>query len=81
MTEIILKNRISKQKLHSIEIFLQALHIDAEIKNTRKRALTKTDAKKKEIVSHDIFAEVRGMWADRDIDGETLRKQAWGIAD
>jgi len=27
----------------------------------------------------DIFAEVRGIWADRDIDGKTLRNQAWGI--
>jgi hypothetical protein len=27
----------------------------------------------------DPLAEVFGMWADRDIDGKTLRKQAWGI--
>jgi hypothetical protein len=27
----------------------------------------------------DIFAEVWGIWADRDIDGTTLRNQAWGI--
>ena len=27
----------------------------------------------------DIFEEVRGIWADRDIDGKTLRKQAWNI--
>ena len=27
----------------------------------------------------DIFADVFGIWADRDIDGTTLRNQAWGI--
>ena len=27
----------------------------------------------------DPFAEVRGIWANREIDGATLRKQAWGI--
>jgi len=34
------------------------------------------------LVNHaerDIFAEVRGIWADRDIDAKTLRKQAWNI--
>jgi hypothetical protein len=37
----------------------------------------------KKTIEHkkDPFAEVWGIWADRDIDGETLRKQAWGIKD
>jgi len=30
-------------------------------------------------IEKDFFAEVRGIWADRDIDGKTLRNQAWGI--
>ena len=30
-------------------------------------------------INKDFFAEVRGIWADRDIDGVTLRNQAWGI--
>jgi hypothetical protein len=33
MTEIILKNKIGRKKLHSIIWFLKALGIDAEIKN------------------------------------------------
>ena len=33
----------------------------------------KNDTKK------DFFAEVRGIWADRNIDGKTLRNQAWAI--
>ena len=36
-------------------------------------SLQKKDEKK------DIFAEVFGIWADREIDGKTLRRQAWGI--
>jgi hypothetical protein len=31
--------------------------------------------------SENPLAEFFGMWADRDIDGTTLRKQAWGIED
>jgi len=27
----------------------------------------------------DPFAEVRGIWADRDIDARTLRNEAWRI--
>jgi len=32
-------------------------------------------------VKKDPFAEVRGIWEDRNIDGKTLRKLAWGIED
>ena len=74
MTEIVLKDRVSKQKLHSIEAFLHALNINAEIKNTRKRAVVKKVNSQK-----DPFAEVFGIWEGRDIDGTTLRKQTWGI--
>ena len=35
----------------------------------------------KKVVKKDIFADVFGIWADRDIDAKTLRKQAWGIED
>ncbi|MCL2329473.1 MAG: hypothetical protein FWC39_13305 [Bacteroidetes bacterium] len=74
MTELVLKNRVSKQKLHSIVTFLQAWGIDAEVKNTHKRAVSKKIAPQK-----DPFADVWGMWEGREIDGKTLRKQAWGI--
>ena len=69
MTELILKSRVSRQKLDSIVYFLKMLNVDAEVKNSMH---------KKEI-KKDPFAEVRGIWADRDIDAKTLRKQAWGI--
>jgi len=69
MTEIILKNKVSKQKLDSIIYFLRILNVDAEIKKSTQKKVAKKDP----------FAEVRGIWADRDIDGTTLRKQAWGI--
>ena len=69
MTELILKNKISKQKLDSVVYFLRMLNIDVEIKNSTQ----------KKTIKKDPFAEVFGMWADRDIDATTLRKQAWGI--
>ena len=33
----------------------------------------------KRVVKKDPFAEVYGIWVDRDIDASTLRKQAWRI--
>jgi len=69
MTELVLKNRVSKQKLDSIVHFLKMLNVDAEIKKPARRKNLKKDP----------FAEVRGIWADRDIDAKTLRKKAWGI--
>ena len=71
MTELVLKNRISKQKLDSIVYFLRMLNVDVEIKNSARR----------KVIKKDPFAEVFGIWADRDIDAKTLRKQAWGIED
>jgi len=71
MTELVLKNKVSRRKLDSIVYFLRMLNVDVEIKN----------AAHKKVVKKDPFAEVWGIWADRDIDAKTLRKQAWGIED
>jgi len=70
MTELVLKNRVSRQKLDSIFYFLRILNIDAEVKKI---------ATEKKVVKKDPFAEVWGIWADREIDGKTLRERAWGI--
>ena len=69
MTELVLKNRVSRQKLDSIVYFLKMLNVDAEVKN----------AARSKVVKKDPHAEVWGIWADRDIDANTLRKQAWRI--
>jgi len=69
MTEIILKNRLSRQKLDSIVYFLRTLNVDVEIKKSASKKVTKKDP----------FADTFGMWKDRDIDATTLRKEAWGI--
>ena len=71
MTEILLKSesQIDKKKLDFIIFFLKSWDIDLEVKNVK----TETDSEK------DIFAEVRGIWVNRDIDAKTLRKQAWNI--
>ena len=71
MTELVLKNRVSKRKLDSVVYFLRMLNIDVEVKNSAQ----------KKVVKKDPFEEVFGIWADRDIDAKTLRKQAWGIED
>ena len=34
---------------------------------------------RKKDVKNDFFADCFGMWEDRDIDADTLRKQVWGI--
>jgi len=44
------------------------LHETKEIVNSRKKNTQKV-----------FFADCFGMWEDRDIDAEALRKQAWGI--
>jgi hypothetical protein len=69
MTELVLKNKIDKRKLDSIIHFLKSWDIDVEVKNTRVNKVRKKD----------IFADVRGIWANRDIDAKTLREQAWNI--
>ena len=69
MTEIVFKNRVSKQKLHSIVTFLQALNIDAEIKNTYKKEIAKRQKQP--------FVASFGMWADRDIDAKKMRQESY----
>ncbi|MCL2511209.1 MAG: hypothetical protein FWF09_04075 [Bacteroidales bacterium] len=71
MTELVLKNRVSRQKLDSVVYFLRMLDIDAEIKKVARN----------KVVKKDPHAEIWGIWADRDIDAQALRKQAWGIED
>ena len=34
---------------------------------------------RKKVVKKDPFAEVFGIWVDREIDAATLRRQTWGI--
>ena len=49
-----------------------------EVKKTRRRISRINRLKTRSTHNDDPFAEVFGIWADRDIDGETLRKKAWG---
>ncbi|MCL2042136.1 MAG: hypothetical protein FWG84_08910 [Bacteroidales bacterium] len=52
------------------------------LRETKERVDTTTEMMnltRKKVVENDPFAEVRGIWADRNIDAKTLRKQAWGI--
>jgi len=69
MTELILKNRLSRKKLNSIIFFLRTINVDVEIKKT---AL-------KKVIKINPFADTFGMWEKRDIDATVLRRQAWGL--
>ena len=68
MTELVLKNKINRQKLDSIVIFLKSWGIDVEIKTASKSK--KTDVK-------ELFSESFGMWADRDIDIKKIRRKSF----
>jgi hypothetical protein len=50
------------------------------LQEIEKEADVKTVTQKK-VAEKDHFAEVFGIWADRDIEATSLRKQAWGIED
>jgi len=67
MTELVLKNRVNKQKLDSIIYFLGMLNIDAEIKKTTAE---------KQIQTKPLFAETFGMWEGRNIDIKEIRQKS-----
>ncbi|GHT42245.1 hypothetical protein FACS189437_10060 [Bacteroidia bacterium] len=67
MTELVLKSNVDRKKLEGLLLFLKLWDIDAEIKTTEAK-----ESKRK-----DIFADVRGIWADRDIDIEDIRKKSY----
>ena len=67
MTELVFKNRVSKQKLDSIIYFLGMLNIDVEIKKTTTEKKTQTTP---------LFAETFGMWEGRNIEIKEIRQKA-----
>jgi hypothetical protein len=67
MTELILKNRVDRQRLNSIVIFLKSWGIEAEIKTT---TTPKIEVK-------EPFSQSFGMWADRDIDIKKIRQKTY----
>ena len=69
MTELILKNRIDRQKLNSIVIFLKSWGIDAEIKTT---VATPDNTNMEE-----PFSKSFGMWAERELDVKKIRQKAY----
>ena len=50
------------------------------VKNSHKKDSSINPVKTHAIQDiQDPFAEVRGIWADRDVDARTLRNEAWKI--
>jgi hypothetical protein len=68
MTELILKNKVDRKRLNSIVIFLKSWGIDAEIK---------TISTQKKDDEEEPFSQSFGMWADRDIDINKIRQEAY----
>jgi hypothetical protein len=66
MTEILLKSNINSRQLNSLIWFLRSWNIEAEIKSSDARSADDDE---------DPFAEVRGIWANRDYDLKEVRKQ------
>jgi len=68
MTELILKNKIERQKLDSMIVFLKSWGIDVEVRTT---ATTKKGGAK------GLFAKSFGMWEGRDMDIRQIRQKAY----
>ena len=65
MTQLIFRDNIEGAKISTLLDFLKTWGIDVEVKHTPAETTS----------SHDVFADVRGMWADYDIDVKQIRKQ------
>jgi hypothetical protein len=53
-----------------------------EVRTIRKPCKKKSSinlVKTRSVQTKDPFAEVRGIWADRDVDARALRNEAWKI--
>jgi hypothetical protein len=70
MTQILLQNSIDNMQMNVLMGLFNSWNVNVEI----------TDEKKSEKKSFSqLFSKTRGMWQDYDIDGTTLRNEAWGI--
>ena len=68
--QITLKNSIDSMQMNVLMGLFSSWNVDVVV----------TDDKKTEKKSFSQrFAKTRGMWKDYDIDGTTLRNEAWGI--
>jgi hypothetical protein len=71
MTEILITNKIEDSKLQVVLDMLESWSVKAIVKN-RDEKETKNEV--------DFFSSF-GMWKDREIDANELRKKAWKIQD
>jgi len=70
MTQILLQNGIDNMQMNVLMGLFNSWNVDVVV----------TEEKKQENRSFSqLFSKTRGMWQDYDIDGEKLRKEAWGI--
>jgi hypothetical protein len=65
MTELILKSELDQKKLEGLILFMKSWDIDVEVKTITPKANEKID----------LFAEIRGIWEDYDINIKEIRQQ------
>jgi hypothetical protein len=71
MTQLTFKSKIDDSQLSILLHLLESWNVDAEVIQEQI-----VEPKKSQ---HRPFSKTFGMWADRDIDGKQLRRDAWGL--
>ncbi|MDR2497239.1 MAG: hypothetical protein LBD21_08960 [Tannerellaceae bacterium] len=74
MTRITINGELDRSKLDVLLSMINSWNIEAEVEPTPASSTMEPAADK----DADLFAETRGMWADRDITDKELRALAWG---
>ncbi|MCL2328111.1 MAG: hypothetical protein FWC39_06305 [Bacteroidetes bacterium] len=70
MTQITVNNSIDSMQMSVLLSLFDTWNMNVEITDTKKH---------KHKTFSQQFSKTRGMWHDYDIDGTTLRNEAWGI--
>ena len=65
MTQLIFKDKIDQSKIDILLSLIKSWNIEAELELTPSAALQESASADET----DFFAETRGMWKDRDING------------
>ncbi len=66
MIEIVLKTELDSSKLNALLSFLKTWGIEAEVKNSKSKKMT----------NESDFNLSVGLWADLEVDNNTLREKA-----
>ena len=74
MTRITIKEGLDQSKVDVLLGMISSWNVNAEVEDTLANEAEEFVADDDE----DLFADVRGIWKDRDITEQELRALAWG---